>query len=147
MKIPDTFGFLLGTWELTREYTGHLGGDSGSFEGQAVLTLTEPNEAGLDRADYEETGQLLLGSYQGPARRRLEYRRGPGGAVLLYRPGGQPFIELDLSSGGWQATHPCGPDHYEIRHVIRSPDVVQEYWRVRGPDKDYAAVATLTRAS
>ena len=146
MEIPDTFGFLLGTWELTRAYTGYLGGDSGSFEGQAVLTLSEPDEAGRERAEYEETGQLQLGSYQGPARRRLEYRRGPDGAVLLYRPGGSPFIALDLTSGDWQATHPCGPDHYEIRHVVRSPDVVQEFWRVRGPDKDYSAVATLTRA-
>ena len=147
MEISDTFGFLLGTWGLSREYTGHLGGDSGSFTGRAVLTPTGPDAQGQQRAEYEETGELCLGPYQGPARRRLEYRRGPGGAVLLYRPGGLPFIELDLSNGGWQASHPCGPDHYEIRHVVCSADVVQEYWRVRGPDTNYDAVTTLRRVS
>jgi hypothetical protein len=144
MEVSDTFGFLLGTWELGRTYTGHRGGDSGSFEGQAVLARAGSGD-GLDRARYEETGQLRLGSYQGPASRHLEYRRTPDGTVMLYRPGGQPFIALDLSSGGWQASHPCGPDQYEIRTVVRSPDLVQEYWRVSGPDKDYAAVTTLHR--
>ena len=55
--------------------------------------------------------------------------------------------DLDLSEANWQATQPCGPDHYEICYLVGSPDVVQEFWRVRGPDKNYVAVATLTRSS
>jgi hypothetical protein len=102
--------------------------------------------AGLDRAWYDETGQLCLGSHRGPAHRSLEYARRDDGTLMLYRPGGQPFIELDLTSGAWHASHPCGEDLYEISTVVRSRDIVQEYWRVQGPAKDYTAVTTLSRA-
>jgi hypothetical protein len=65
---------------------------------------------------------------------------------MLYRPGGEPFVELDLTSGAWHASHPCGEDRYEISTVVESPDLVREYWRVTGPAKDYSAVTTLRRA-
>jgi uncharacterized protein DUF6314 len=143
MEIPDTLGFLLGTWELIRSYTDHRSGSASSFQGQAVLAMDAT--AGLERARYEETGQLCLGSHQGPASRSLEYLRRPDGTVMLYRPGRQPYVDLDLTSGAWDAVHPCGADRYEISTIVRSPDVVQEYWRVRGPEKDYTAVTTLRR--
>ena len=88
---------------------------------------------------------MSLGSREGSARRSLEYVRQRGGAVMLYRPGSQPYVDLDLASGTWDAVHPCGADRYEVSTVVRSRDVVQEYWRVRGPDKDYTAVTTLRR--
>ena len=66
---------------------------------------------------------------------------------MLYRPGRQPYVDLDLTGGAWDAVHPCGADRYEISTVVRSPDVVQEYWRVQGPEKDYTAVTTLRRVS
>jgi Family of unknown function (DUF6314) len=143
MEIPDTLGFLLGTWDLSRSYTDHRSGTTGAFQGRAVLA-TDP-VAGPDRARYEETGQLRLGSHQGGARRSLEYVRRQGGAVMLYRPGRQPYVDLDLTTGAWDAVHPCGADRYEVSTVVRSRDVVQEYWRVQGPDKDYTAVTTLRR--
>ena len=64
---------------------------------------------------------------------------------MLYRPGRQPYVDLDLTSGAWDAVHPCGPDRYEVSTVVRSRDVVHEYWRVEGPGKDYTAVTTLHR--
>jgi hypothetical protein len=143
MEISDTLGFLLGTWDLSRSYTDHRAGATAAFQGQAVLAADPA--AGPGRARYEETGQLHLGSHQGTARRSLEYVRRPDGAVLLYRPGRQPYVDLDLTSGTWDAVHPCGPDRYEVSTVVRSCDVVQEYWRVQGPDKDYTALTTLRR--
>ena len=143
MEIPDTLGFLLGTWELIRSYTDHRSQAASSFQGQAVLAMDAT--AGAGRAWYEETGQLSLGSHRGPASRSLEYLRRPDGTVMLYRPGRQPYVDLDLASGAWDAVHPCGADRYEISTIVRSRDVVQEYWRVRGPDKDYTAVTTLRR--
>lgn len=148
MLIADTLGFLLGSWHLSRSFTDHRYGMRGSFHGQAVLAMTRPCDATarLERAQYNETGELCLGSHRGSAHRSLEYARRDDGTLMLYRPGGRPFIELDLTSGAWQASHLCGNDHYEISTVVRSRDIVQEYWRVRGPAKDYTAVTTLSRA-
>ncbi len=143
MEIPDTLGFLLGTWEVSRSYTDHRAGTAASFRGRAVLAMDAA--AGRERAWYEETGQLSLGTHQGAAHRSLEYVRRPDGTVMLYRPGRQPYVDLDLTSGTWAAVHPCGADRYEISTIVRSPGVVQEYWRVQGPDKDYTAVTTLHR--
>jgi hypothetical protein len=148
MLIADTLGFLLGSWDVSRSFTDHRCGTRGSFEGQAVLAMTRPGDAaaGLARARYDETGQLRLGSHLGPASRGLEYARRADGTLMLYRPGGQPFVELDLTSGTCHASHQCGDDRYEISTIVESPDIVQEYWRVRGPAKDYSAVTTLRRA-
>jgi hypothetical protein len=145
MDISDTLGFLLGTWDLSRSYTDYRSGTTHAFQGRAVLA-TDP-AAGPDRAQYEETGRMCLGSHQGTARRSLEYVRQPGGAVMLYRPGRQPYVDLDLTGGAWDAVHPCGADWYEISTVVHSRDVVQEHWRVHGPDKDYTAVTTLRRVA
>jgi Family of unknown function (DUF6314) len=147
MRISDTFGFLLGTWDLSRAYTDHRDGTRSTFQGQAVLAVTQVSgaTAGLERATYDETGYLHLGNYRNAASRSLEYRRRADGTVMLYRAGGQPYIELDLTDGAWQASHPCGADHYETYTVVRSRDIVEEHWRVQGPAKDYTAVATLHR--
>jgi hypothetical protein len=142
MEIADTLGFLLGTWEVSRSYTDRRSGTAPSFEGRAVLAL---DAAGQDWARYEETGQLCQGSQQTPATRSLEYVRRPGGTVMLYRPGRQPYVDLDLTGGAWDAVHPCGADRYEISTVVTSRDVVQEFWRVQGPEKDYTAVTRLRR--
>jgi hypothetical protein len=142
MEIPDTLGFLLGAWDLRRSYTDCRSATASWFHGQAIL---ERDAGDVDTARYEETGQLTVGSHQGQARRSLEYLRRPDGTVMLYRPGRQPYVDLDLTSGAWEAVHPCGADRYEISTIVRSRDVVQEYWRVQGPDKDYTAVTTLRR--
>lgn len=142
-EISDTLGFLLGTWQVSRSYFDRRSGTASSFQGRAALV---PESAdGPGRARYEETGQLCLGSHRGPARRSLEYVRRPDGTVMLYRPGRQPYVDLDLTNGAWDAVHPCGADRYEISTIVRSLDVVQEYWRVQGPEKDYTAITTLRR--
>lgn len=147
MVINDTLGFLTGRWNLTRLLEDRRSGIVGSFEGTAVLAKTQPG-AGLSagvRAHYQETGELRFGGYRGPASRGLEYVRRNSAAVMLHFTDGGSFIDLDLSTGVWRATHLCGADHYDITTFVRSRDVVQEHWRVRGPAKDYDAIATLSR--
>jgi len=147
MVINDTLGFLVGRWNLTRSLEDHRSGIAGSFEGNAVLAEAPP-DPGLSagaRAHYQETGELRFGCHRGPAQRSLEYTRQDNGIVMLHFTDGHYYADLDLSSGVWRATHLCGDDHYEITTFVRSRDVVQEHWRVRGPAKDYDAMATLLR--
>jgi hypothetical protein len=147
MEIPDTVGFLLGTWDVDRSIADHRSLVSGSFRGTAVVAAEpRPGPGGGSRARYEETGELRFGSHAGPASRRLEYAAArDGGAVSVRFADGRPFVDLDLGGGRWQAVHQCGADRYELTTVVRSHDVVEERWRVRGPAKDYDAVTTLTR--
>lgn len=147
MVINDTLGFLAGRWNLARSLQDHRSGIAGSFEGTAVLAEAQPGTrwpAGA-RAYYRETGELRFGYHRGPAQRSLACTRLDNGAVMLHFAGGRPFIDLDLRNGLWRAAHPCGDDYYEITTFVRSRDVVHEHWRVRGPAKDYDAIATLLR--
>ncbi len=147
MQLSDTLAFLLGTWQLERAIVDHRAGSSGAFVGEA--NLVDGRGAGSsgppERARYEEAGQLRIGAYRGPARRSLVYVRLDNGSVLLCFSDGRPFIDLDLSTGACRRLHGCGEDRYEIEVSVRSGDVIEERWRVRGPQKDYEAVTTLSR--
>jgi hypothetical protein len=147
LRIADTLTFLLGVWDVDRSIDDRRSGTQGTFSGKASLAETGAGNGAAvpERAHYEETGDLLFGSYRGPARRTLEYVRLDGGAALLCFADGRPFIDLDLCDGACDRTHDCGPDLYEIGTVVISDDVVEQHWRVRGPSKDYTAVTTLTR--
>jgi hypothetical protein len=147
MTVVDTLNFLLGRWALERFFTDRRSGTEGRFEGSATVTRSSSGQgAGLGpRAHYEEVGTLRFGSHEGPASRRLELVRLESTVVMLSFTDGKPFVDLDLRSGRWRSTHPCGEDSYEILTVVRSPSEVEERWRVRGPTEDYDAVATLRR--
>jgi hypothetical protein len=148
VEIFDTLDFLLGHWRLDRSIDDHKSGTRGSFHGTAVVVAVSPGR-GPDadgRASYRETGELRLGGYSGPASRRLEYAARPDGAgVLVSFADGRPFIDLDLRDGTSHGVHQCRDDRYELTTTVRSQGVVEERWQVRGPDKDYDAVTTLTR--
>jgi hypothetical protein len=162
MVVSDTLGFLVGTWTVERSIDDHRSGISGHFQGQAVLVACPGGEAAcpgeevarlatgaaaaVARASYQETGELRFGDHAGPARRGLDYVR-QGGAVMLYFTNGRPYVDLDLRSGTWRAEHPCVADLYEVTTIVRSPDELQELWRVRGPDKNYDATTTLRRVT
>lgn len=147
--ILDTLDFLLGTWRIARVIEDHRSRTCGSFDGMATLTTktTHRDAARGMRARYEEAGEMRLDGYVGHAHRLLEYRREAADdpRLMLYFADGRPFVDLDLRSGAWQSDHPCGDDRYEIATFVRSDDLVQERWRVRGPTKDYDATTTLLR--
>jgi hypothetical protein len=145
----DTLGFLIGTWQVTRTIDDRRAGIAGSFSGTAVI-------AGAPGADllvpgagarYAETGTLRYSTHTGPARRSLDVTRCDSGAVLLSFTNGLPYIELDLSTGVCERRHPCAEDTYDSTIVVRSADVMEERWLVRGPAKDYSAITVLRRLS
>ena len=143
----DTFAFLLGTWSVRRSIDDHRSGICGSFAGTAALVEAQPGHSsvGPEGAHYREVGELHFGTHRGSASRTLEFARLPDASVMMYFSDGPPFVDLDLRTGAWRSIHRCGDDRYEISTTVRSYNVVQEYWRVRGPGKDYDAVTTLTR--
>ena len=147
MEIVDTLGFLRGTWAVVRSIEDHWIGIRGSFNGTATLRA-EPigrNVALEPRTRYAEVGELRFGTHTGQARRTLEYRQRDAATVMIYFANGRPFVDLDLSTGVWESDHLCGDDRHEIATVVRSENIVQERWRVRGPMTDYEAIAIHTR--
>jgi len=147
MKVVDTLSFLLGKWTLERVLTDYRSRTDGRFEGSATIARAQSGQDSAlgTRAHYDEKGTLRFGRHVGPASRRLEFVRLESTIVMLHFTDGKPFVDLDLRSGAWRSTHPCGEDHHEIFTVVRSPGQVEEHWRVRGPTKDYDAVAILRR--
>jgi hypothetical protein len=147
MRVVDTLSFLLGTWTLERSLTDHRAGTHGRFEGSATFAGAPSGQNAADggRAHYDEMGTLRFGLHTGPAFRSLEYVRLESTIVMLYFTDGGPFVDLDLRSGNWRSVHHCGEDRYEIVTTVQSPSEVDEHWRVRGPTKDYDAIAILRR--
>jgi hypothetical protein len=143
----DTLGYLLGTWQVTRLIDDRRAGITASFNGATVIAGTPGADMAAPgaQAQYTETGTLRYGTYTGPAQRSLGATRLPGGAVLLSFTSGLPYIELDLSTGVCERRHPCAEDTYDSTLVVRSADMLEERWLVRGPAKDYSAVTTLRR--
>ena len=94
---------------------------------------------------YLETGELHFGTHTGPATRALRYQGLPDGTVDVQFADGHHFYRLDLRGGRCTAVHQCGADRYDITYLVLGDDQMEERWRVRGPDKDYQATATLTR--
>jgi hypothetical protein len=147
MPTADTLAFLLGNWELRRSIEDHRTGISGLLEGQATLVDAGSGGTSLvcERARYEESGELYLGTRVARASRSLLYERLGDASVMLYFADGSPFVDLNLQSGEWRTAHQCGDDLYELVTSVCSDTVVHERWRVTGPSKDYVAVTTLTR--
>lgn len=147
VEISDSLDFLIGGWEVRRVIEDHRNALRGCFVGTARLSPdpSSTREGILGGATYEEQGELELGDHVGPAARRLEYRRGANGSVLLYLSHGSHFVDLDLATGTCERQHRCAPDTYDIKIEVHSSHRYVEYWRVTGPRKDYEATATYSR--
>ena len=139
--LGDTLAFVRGTWRIERTLVDHRAGRQGRFTGTATAL---PATSGPDLM-YSELGELSFGPHTGPARRVLGYHGLPDGTVAVRFADGRPFFLLDLRAGHCMAVHLCGADRYELSYQVRSAGLLEEHWRVRGPDKDYEARATLTR--
>jgi hypothetical protein len=142
MRVRDTLAFAAGHWRIERVLADHRSGTEGRFAGQAVLSDPDVPGAALR---YLETGELRFGTHTGPATRALGYQGLPDGTVEVRFTDGHLFYRLDLRSGLCTAVHQCRADRYEITCLVLGEDVMEERWRVHGPDKDYQATATLVR--
>jgi hypothetical protein len=142
MRVTNTLAFAAGDWRIERVLEDHRSGTEGRFTGRAALTGPDLPGGPLE---YLETGELHFGTHTGPATRALRYQGLPDGTVDVRFADGHHFYRLDLRSGRCMAVHQCGADRYEITYLVLGDDQMEERWRVRGPDKDYQATATLTR--
>ncbi len=140
VAISDTLAFLLGHWSIERTIEDHRDAARVHFSGTAVI---ESTPAG---AQYSETGQLSTPAHTGPARRTLSLCRLKDGTVRLDFPDGRPFLDLDLSSGRTQVSHPCRADTYAMAFEVLGPDALLEHWHVTGPAKHYTAETRWRRA-
>ncbi len=131
--IANTLQFLLGSWSIERVITDHREAGTVRFSGVAVV---QPAVTG---ASYLEQGQVSTVAHTRPARRGLRLRERSDGTVRVDFPDGRPFVDLDLSAGRAEATHPCRADTYEMAFEVLGPDQLLERWRVTGPTKDYEA--------
>jgi hypothetical protein len=133
---PDAY--LPGRWTVRRALHDAALGE-GTFSGTA--TFTAAGDGGLD---WVEAGQLRLGGYEGPARRRLHLAREDGAWMVRFEDG-RPFHPLVLRASGCEVTHPCGADAYSGEYVVLGPGAFDVQWRVRGPSKDQRIASRYRR--
>jgi hypothetical protein len=144
----ETLDFLLGRWRVERTVSDHRRGDQGHFRGTATFVrLSDALNEESSRVRFDEVGDYSLGDYHGEARRSLEYVGLGDSRVAITFADGHHFIDLNLASGESHAEHLCNLDRYEITTVIRHRDLVEERWRVEGPEKHYDAVTSLQRVT
>jgi len=137
LKIDD----FKGTWQITREITDRLAGQSGKLDGVAALT-----EAGPGILHYEESGRLQMGD--GPvleAVRRYQWHFSETGVDMTFEDGStfHSFVPHGYVSG---TDHPCGDDTYAVRYDFIPWPRWRSVWVVTGPRKDYTSVTEFTRA-
>jgi Family of unknown function (DUF6314) len=147
VEAIDTLDFLLGRWRVERIVNDHRRGDQGQFRGVATFSRSESPNTAVGRVRFEEVGDYAIGDYRGEARRSLEYVASADSTVAITFVDGQHFIDLNLASGESSDEHLCNLDRYEITTVVKSRDLVEERWRVEGPEKDYDAIMSLERVT
>jgi hypothetical protein len=139
LAVPNTLGFLLGSWSIERMICDHRDGLETRFGGSAVV------QAGDSGATYTEQGEVSHGAYSGSARRRLWFAELADRTVRIDFRDGRPFLVLDLGTGVHRAVHRCGADIYELSFEVLDADRISEQWRVSGPAKDYVAETVWQR--
>ncbi|HEY8584685.1 MAG TPA: DUF6314 family protein [Capillimicrobium sp.] len=133
----DLAGYLAGAWRVERDVRD--GERHGRFEGVATFTQEPGGEL-----RWDETGELRLGPYRGPARRQL--RLVPDGDAWEVRfEDGRPFHRLDLRAGRWTAGHDCRADRYDGVFSIAGDDAFEVAWDVAGPAKDQRILSRYER--
>lgn len=126
------FGDFAGVWQLARVISDRLGGQTGRFDGQALLS---PRGAG--GLDYVETGRLRLGD--GPvmtATRRYVWDF-QAGLVQVSFDDGRPFHSFQPGVSGAGTDHLCGADVYRVTYGFADWPVWTAVWDVAGPRKAY----------
>lgn len=146
--MNSSFAQWLGTWAVQRSIKDNLAASLGVFRGTATLSVG-CSCAALDtsHARYLEEGMHYFNGRVTPAQRRLEFAPLVGNAVAVYFSDGRPFYDFDISHMTASRIHMCGDDEYEITIQVISSQLMQEFWRVRGPAKNYDAVTQMRRVN
>jgi hypothetical protein len=129
-----------GDWQIGRRITDRLTGQTGQFDGIAVLS---PQGTGDLR--YSETGKLLWGD--GPplqADRTYLWVFEDGQARVLFADG-RPFHSFQPGISGAGTDHLCGADLYRVTYGFTDWPEWSVQWDVSGPRKDYTLVSRYWR--
>jgi hypothetical protein len=139
--VPDTLGYLAGTWRLERTVRDLASGDEGRFTGTTAFDALDGG--GLL---HLESGTFVWQGVARPAERTLRFLPGaaPGTADVRFADG-RPFHDLDLGTGRYVADHPCAADLYRGEFTVRDAQHWRTVWRVRGPAKDLLLTTDYTR--
>ncbi|MBA8824639.1 hypothetical protein FHX42_001986 [Saccharopolyspora lacisalsi] len=138
--VFDLADYLGGHWRLDRGIRDGAGAELGTFAGTAEVTV----EGSV--LVYDERGTLDVGTYRGPAHRRLRYRITGPGLAEVYFDYGDFFHDLDLREGWWRTRHPCREDLYRGEFHVHGRHEWEQAWTVAGPTKNYAMTTRLRRA-
>lgn len=144
--MNETFRLLLGSWAIERSIENHLTGESGSFHGVGTFTDScRCSSIDSQHARYSEVGDHHFGGRAVSAQRQLEYICLPNNTVRACFVDGRTFYEFDLTGDARSYVHHCGADRYQITYLTVSDEIIRERWRVKGPNKSYDALTTMTR--
>jgi Family of unknown function (DUF6314) len=122
-----------GTWRIARVISDQRAGQTGRFDGQALLS-----PAGRECLDYVETGSLLWGEAPALTATRRYRWAFKAGLVLVSFDDGRPFHSFSPTVGGAGTDHLCGQDLYRVRYGFADWPVWTAVWQVLGPRKDYS---------
>ncbi|HVI89597.1 MAG TPA: DUF6314 family protein [Dongiaceae bacterium] len=122
--------YFAGTWSLTRRIIDRRAGLTGHFDGEAIL---RPDLQGFD---YDETGSMRFGSYEGRASQSYRWDIDAVGTLVVRFRDGRLFHALDLSGGDMAVAHLCAADLYRGRFRLVDDVCWLSRWQVSGPRKD-----------
>ncbi|MCU1491039.1 MAG: hypothetical protein JWM85_2444 [Acidimicrobiaceae bacterium] len=133
--VDDPARFLLGSWSVRRQLRDVVTGAEGAFVGMCSVDPDQsvPDDPG--RLVATEEGQLFWPGYRDRSRRVTRYRRHDTQTLLACFEDGRPFHLLDLSSGGCEVEHQCGPDRYLGTFRALAEDRLEVRWDVSGERK------------
>ena len=107
-----------------------LAAQCGHFDGEAIL---RPDLQGFD---YDETGSMRFGTYEGRASQSYRWDIDAVGTLVVRFRDGRLFHALDLSSGDMAVAHLCAGDLYRGRFRLVDDVCWLSRWQVSGPRKD-----------
>lgn len=139
LPINDLKAFLQGEWNLERRVQDGRAGQNGALTGAATFAAAG---SGLL---YREEGRLAIGGHEGPALQSYRYAFPFPARAAVHFADGRFFHDLDLSSGAWACTHPCGADRYDGAFSVADAQSWRVVWTVKGPRKDLTLDSTYRR--
>lgn len=139
-SLHHLFDRLPGAWSVARTIADEQMG-AGRFEGQALFK--PQTETSLL---YEETGELVIGAWRGPAYRQWLYVCSPTALDIFYPDAKTLLHHFELGAGdSAQHIHLCGEDRYAAQLSLTGEDAFALSYKVEGPSKRYALHTAYTR--
>lgn len=134
---PTAVERFIGTYSVARTIHDRRGGQSASFNGQAVIEAIQGVQGG---AHYSEKGALQIGAGPAFAAERQYLWRMAGARIAVDFADGRAFHDFDPVAGGQATEHLCGEDMYRGGYDFSEWTCWSVTWDVTGPRKDYRSV-------